>query len=201
MLFLKWRFETMELKKINPQTSGDLRVNNYSEPTFINCKAKVRKKPYRKPEAVKMLENVCFDEKVKRFRHTPPEMLVKQTFRDDSANGLTKCLLKYIHLRGGQAERSSTTGRVIDSRTTYTDAVGIIRTMGSFNWIQGSGTKGSADISATVKGRSVKIEVKIGKDRQSPAQVEYQRNIETAGGLYYTARDFTSFVQWFDDIF
>lgn len=33
----------MELKKINPQTSGDLRVNNYSEPVFVNCPTKVRK--------------------------------------------------------------------------------------------------------------------------------------------------------------
>jgi hypothetical protein len=41
-------------------------------------------------------------------------------------------------------------------------------------WTKGTSTAGSADISATIKGRSVKIEVKIGKDRQSEAQKKYQ---------------------------
>jgi hypothetical protein len=44
----------------------------------------------------------------------------------------------------------------------------------------------------------VKIEVKIGKDRQSEAQKKYQEDIERAGGVYLIARDFDSFVEWFD---
>ncbi|KAF2380358.1 hypothetical protein BSN82_16780, partial [Acinetobacter baylyi] len=51
-------------------------------------------------------------------------------------------------------------------------------------WTKGTGTPGSADISATIKGRSVKIEVKYGKDRQSQAQKDYQKAIEKAGGTY-----------------
>jgi hypothetical protein len=176
-----------------------LRVNNCSEPAFVNCKAKVRKKPYRKPEAVKEFENEVFE--LKKIKYNNLSGLLKQTYRDDKANDLTKLIIKFIQVRGGQAERITTSGRVVDNRTTYTDVVGITRTMGSINWIPTNGTKGSADIAATIKGRSVKIEVKIGKDRQSPAQVQYQKNIEAAGGLYYIARDFTSFVQWFDDTF
>lgn len=159
------------------------------------------KPQYKKPAAVKELENLAFSDKVKKFRHTPPEMLVKQTYRDDSANGLTKCIIKYIQLWGGQAERITTSGRVVDNRTTYTDAVGFVRTIGSVQWIPSNSTKGSADISATINSRSIKIEVKIGKDRQSAAQVEYQRNIEAAGGLYYIARDFTNFVEWYKNTF
>jgi len=189
----------MELTKINPQTSGDLRVNNYSEPTFVNCPTKVRKKSYRKPEAIKKFENELFELKKVKFKDQPG--LLKQTFRDDSANGLTKCIIKFIQLRGGQAERISTSGRVVDNRTIYTDVVGFVRTMGSVQWIPSNSTKGSADISATVSGRSIKIEVKISKDRQIEAQIKYQKNIETAGGLYYIAKDFTSFVEWYDNTF
>jgi len=158
-----------------------------------------RTKPYRKPEALKHFENELFELKKIKFKDQPG--LLKQTFRDDSANGLTKCIIKFIQFRGGQAERITTSGRVVDNRTTYTDAVGFVRTMGSVEWIPSNSTKGSADISATVSGRSVKIEVKIGKDRQSAAQVEYQRNIEAAGGLYYIARDFTNFVEWYKNTF
>ncbi len=67
------------------------------------------------------------------------------------------------------------------------------------SWTKGTSTAGSADISATIKGRSVKIEVKIGKDRQSEAQKRYQEMIERAGGIYIIAKDFDSFVEWYEN--
>jgi hypothetical protein len=65
-------------------------------------------------------------------------------------------------------------------------------------WTPGQSTKGTADISATIRGRSVKIEIKYGKDRQSDAQKEYQAAIERAGGVYIIVRDFDSFVEWYE---
>lgn len=76
------------------------------------------------------------------------------------------------------------------------------RTDGSvagIQWTKGTGTAGSADISATIKGRSVKIEVKIGKDRQSDAQKKYQEMIERAGGVYIIAKNFDEFVEWYNN--
>jgi hypothetical protein len=67
-------------------------------------------------------------------------------------------------------------------------------------YIKGTSTNGTADISATIKGRSVKIEVKIGKDRQSDAQKQYEQDVIKAGGLYFIARDFDSFIEWYDKI-
>lgn len=71
------------------------------------------------------------------------------------------------------------------------------KTIGTGKWIPGSTTKGTADISATIKGRSVKIEVKIGKDRQSEAQVAYQKKIEQSGGIYFIAKDFDTFMDFY----
>jgi hypothetical protein len=62
-------------------------------------------------------------------------------------------------------------------------------------------TVGTADISATIRGRSVKIEVKIGRDRQSDAQKRYQASIEAAGGIYYIARNIDDFMQWYNQTF
>jgi hypothetical protein len=45
----------------------------------------------------------------------------------------------------------------------------------------------------------VKIEVKIGRDRQSEAQVEYQRQVEAAGGVYVIAKTFDGFLTWYDE--
>lgn len=145
---------------------------------------KLRKPAYHKPEAVKMM-------KAKTGRK----------YRDDTANGLTKLIIDHIKLNGGQAERNNTMGVPIDRRRQVTDVLGHSRTIGSIEWRKGGGTVGSADISATIRSKSVKIEVKIGNDRQSPAQREYQQAVEQAGGLYYIAKDFTSFVQWYHRMF
>ena len=145
---------------------------------------KPRKPAYTKPETVKKLEQVTGN------KH-----------RDDTANGCTRCIIDYIIYKGGQAERINTMGIPIDNRKQMTDITGRTRTIGSLTWRPSGSTIGSADISATINGRSVKIEVKIGKDRQSAAQRQYQAAIEQAGGLYYVARNFTDFWKWYQRTF
>jgi hypothetical protein len=90
-------------------------------------------------------------------------------------------------------------GRVIDNRTQFKDVLGRSRTIGSTKYIPGTGTKGSADLSSTINGRSVKIEIKIGADRMSEAQKEYQRMTEMSGGVYIVAKDFDSFIEWYNN--
>jgi hypothetical protein len=34
----------------------------------------------------------------------------------------------------------------------------------------------------------------------SEAQKEYQQNTERAGGIYYIAKDFDSFIEWYDKL-
>lgn len=71
---------------------------------------------------------------------------------------------------------------------------------GKMIYIPGTSRNGTADISATIQGRSVKIEVKIGKDRQSDVQLSYQKEVERAGGIYYIAKDFQSFYDWVNQL-
>lgn len=126
-----------------------------------------------------------------------PDYVPKKTYTDKTANGLTKCITDWLNLNGWQGERISTTGRYIDNSKVVTDILGNTKKIGTGKYIKGTGTNGSADISATIKGRSIKIEVKIGKDRQSEAQKEYQKNIEKAGGIYIIATDFDQFMMWY----
>lgn len=180
-------------------------MNLFSGSTTIVCATfnvpavpkKPKKSPYRKPEAVKQLEALADQDQQRKHPNFPPKYLAKSKYRDDTANGLTRCIVDYIRLQGGQAERINTTGIPQDTRQQVTDILGRTRTIGSVTWRTGGGTAGSADISATIQGRSVKIEIKIGKDRQSDAQRQYQAAIEAAGGLYYIAKTFTEFVNWY----
>jgi hypothetical protein len=121
----------------------------------------------------------------------PQDYIPKTMYKDSTANGLTKAICDYINYNGYQAERINTMGTAREKKTTAGKVIGV-------TWTKGTSTAGSADISATIKGRSVKIEVKIGKDRQSDAQKRYQENIEKAGGTYIIAKDFDSFVEWYN---
>lgn len=124
----------------------------------------------------------------------PEYALAKTKFSDKKANDLTKAILAWFNLSGGFAERISVTGRLIDNRKTYRDSVGKIRQIGTCKWIKSSMTKGSGDISATYLGKSFKIEVKIGKDRQSDDQKEYEESVVRAGGVYIIASSFEGFI-------
>jgi hypothetical protein len=130
----------------------------------------------------------------KKYPNMPLDYIPLFKYTDKTANGLTRCIIDYLTLQGYQAERISTTGRMVDNTKTFTNVLGITKQIGSKKWIKGSGTKGSADISATIKGKSVKIEVKIGKDRQSEYQKAYQQSIENSGGLYLIATSFEQFI-------
>lgn len=121
----------------------------------------------------------------------PEAYFVKKKWDDKTANGLTKAITSFIQFNGYQAERINTMGVARENKRTDGKVIGV-------TWTKGTTTAGSADISATIRGRSVKIEVKVGKDRQSDAQKRYQESIERAGGVYLIARDFDSFVEWFD---
>ena len=164
-----------------------------------SSKTKIRKKPYRKSSAVKELEALANAAARKKFPEIPQDWLAPRKFRDDSANGLTKCIIDFLRFKGCQAERINNTGRLIDNQKTFTDVVGRKRSIGHKKWIKGTGTKGTADISATIAGRSVKIEVKFGRDRQSKAHKDYQQQIEQAGGIYVIAQTFKEFHNWYNE--
>ena len=158
----------------------------------------LKQKRYSKSPAIKHLESLILEAKKLRYPSIPSDYIAAVKYRDDTANGLTKCGIDFLKVKGHQAERISTTGRPIDRTKTFTDVLGHQRTIGRIEWIPGTSTKGSADISATIDGRSVKIEVKIGPDRMSQAQRDYERSIVTSGGIYYIAKDFATFLTWFN---
>lgn len=123
-----------------------------------------------------------------------PDCIPRPVYSDKTANGLTKMVIDWITLNGGQAERISNMGRYIDSSKVVTNVLGQRIKIGSGKFIPGAGTNGTADISAIIKGKSVKIEIKM-KDKQSDAQKKYQESVERAGGIYYIVRSFDDFIQ------
>ena len=117
---------------------------------------------------------------------TPPK-----TVNVDKANGLTMWIVNFLNWNGHRATRISSAGRAIKS----TDP-GII----GMKFIPSTTRKGTADISATIKGKSVMLEVKIGRDKPSPEQIREQAKERSAGGIYEFISTPGQFLELYDGL-
>jgi hypothetical protein len=85
----------------------------------------------------------------------------------DTANGLTTMICTFIKWNGYRATRINVMGRKVGNK-----------------WIKSSTRKGTADISATIRGRSCWFEVKVGRDKPRPEQLAEQQRERASGGVY-----------------
>ena len=148
------------------------------------------------------LKELAMKELQSKHPSIPVHAIPQPKYSDKTSNDLTRCIIDYINLSGYQAERINSMGKQLDKRKTSIDVLGRKRTVGSVIWIKGSTQNGTADISATILGKSVKIEVKCeatGDKYQSKAQMEYQKKIEKAGGIYIIVRNFEGFFSWYQN--
>ena len=151
-------------------------------------------------ENKKLLEDLYIKVTKENYPNFPEFAIPPEKFSDKTANDLTKTICKFITYIGGQAERISNQGQYRDNTKVVTDVLGRKRTIGSGTWTKGQGTNGTADISAIYRGKSFKIEVKIGKDRMSQAQLRYKQEVERAGAFYIIARNFDDFIDDFREL-
>lgn len=123
------------------------------------------------------------------YPSVPATALPKPDYKLTDTNGLTRAIIDFIRFTGNHAERVNTMGRQIKAKN------------GKQIWITTTATKGSADIHAVIRGRSAMIEVKNARthDRIRPKQEEYARRVTMAGGLYFVARTFEEFYEWYAD--
>lgn len=99
------------------------------------------------------------------------------------ANGLTTFVCNYLNWLGHRATRINVSGRKVGDK-----------------WIRSSTRKGTADISATVKGKSVMLEIKIGRDKASEFQLAEQIKERNAGGVYEFVSSVDEFFLIYDSI-
>lgn len=157
-----------------------------------------KKKRIYKSAALKELEKMANQEAIRLHPNCDPRFLAPSRYCDTTANRFTQAVIDFLRLSGHQAERINCTGRYIDKRKVFTDVLGHKRQIGRAVWIPTAGQKGTADISAVIYGRAVKIEIKI-NDFQSEAQKKYQESIEKAGGVYLLVRSFQAFYDWYQN--
>jgi hypothetical protein len=148
-------------------------------------KKKPKKAPHKKSDAIKELETLAFEEAKCKHPSIDPRYLAPRTFSDKGANSLTAAIVAYIRLKGGMASRINTTG-VWDQRLN--------------KYRISTQQRGLADIWGTYKSKSLQVEVKIGRDKQSEDQMKVQQQQIAAGGYYFLAHSFEEFKAWLDEL-
>ena len=147
------------------------------------------------------LKALELETKIAKYPSMNPKYIGLTEWTDNSANSLTNSIIFYINATGNQAERISNQGQYREGNKIEVGTGEIAYTKQlPGKWTKGQGTKGTADISSIINGKSVKIEVKYGRDIQSQVQKDYQNKIETAGGIYYIAKDFDTFIEWYNTL-
>lgn len=113
-----------------------------------------------------------------------------------TANGLTTFCINLITWLGYRATRINVSGRLIEKAERQASGNSImVKKM-----IKSSTRKGSADISSTIKGRSVMWEIKTGRDRPSEHQLREQAREQRAGGEYYFIHTPEEFIEYLDPL-
>lgn len=146
---------------------------------------KKTKKPYTKPAALVEFENEYNKARAAKLAKIPPECRVRVTFRDNTANGLTRAIIAHLQMHGHFAGRVNTTG-VYDQRRGL--------------WRATSARRGMADISAVINGRSVQFEIKAGNDRPRSDQLQVQADVRAAGGVYEFVHNFTEYIELYNKL-
>lgn len=119
-------------------------------------------------------------------------------YRDDTTNGLTRCITDFLKFSNHYVNRINSQGQV--RAETVQLAHGNIRK--NYKWVHGATNRGTADLDAIIAGRTLKIEIKCKatKDRLRPDQLKEKARIEQAGGVYYVVTDMASFLTWYKQL-
>jgi hypothetical protein len=97
-----------------------------------------------------------------------------------TANGLTKIVNNFLNWEEHRSTRINVSGRLIDG--TEKQPSGVV--LHVKKWMPSTTRRGTADISATINGKAVMLEIKVGNDKPSEFQIAEQIRERRAGGIY-----------------
>ena len=130
--------------------------------------------------ALQRLDDLSYQSKIEQFPNMPMKAIPRTKYSDASANDLTKCVIDFVRLKGHYATRIQSQGQKRGNVMTY-----------------GTTQRGTADLHICINSIHISCEIKYGKDRQSDAQKQVQKEVELSGGIYLLIRDFEQFYKFY----
>jgi hypothetical protein len=116
---------------------------------------------------------------------THPGLNKKARKYPDTTAGITHKIVDFLNENGAFATRVASTGSYRVDRQ---------------RWVFSTQIKGMPDIQGAYKGKALYVEVKVGRDKLSQCQKIIKDRLENAGAWYFVAKDFESFMKWFEGL-
>lgn len=129
------------------------------------------------------LKQLALEANRQKHPNFPDSYRPSKKYDTKTANGLTKAIVDFLNFSGHYATRINNQGTWVREKAHF---------KGGY-YRPSTQMKGIADIDSLIKGKKVAIEVKIGKDRQSDAQKQFQACIEASDGFYWLVKTFDEF--------
>lgn len=134
---------------------------------------------------LKILNELSLDNLRKKFPSVPEHALPEFNYSDKDANGLTKCLIDFLTLKGHYAVRINTQGQYNERLKAWTKSTTRLCT---------------SDVHSCIFGKHLSVEIKFGKDQLSEHQKATRNDIILSGGFYFVAKNFESFYSWYNEL-
>ena len=130
--------------------------------------------------ALQRLDNLSYQSKIEQYSNMPIKAIPRTKYSDASANELTKSVIDFVRLKGFYATRIQSQGQKRGNVMTF-----------------GTTQRGTADAHICINSTHISCEIKFGKDKQSDAQKQVQKEVESSGGIYLLIRDFEQFYKFY----
>lgn len=132
--------------------------------------------------ALHFLASLELANKRRTHPNVPERARIKPHFVVKNANTLTYTVKRCLELHGCYVTRVQSQGQWN-------------QTLGRFT--RSTTRRGTADLHAVINGRHVSIEIKWGRDQLSTRQRQTAQEVQQAGGIYLTVKDYDTFWAWF----
>ena len=138
---------------------------------------------------------------IKKGSKTPYPLSVKDYFysntghREYLSKFIESVIMKILKADGYDPIKAPDSGKRIDKRKVVIDVIGRSRIIGSAQWVKDSKVMpGRADIKCFFNGKMYNLEVKVGNDRMSQAQIRERERCAEHGEEYVIIRTVEDFL-------
>lgn len=166
------------------------------------CTYRIKQSPnteirYEREKAFELLEEMSCRQMDTLLSCASDNTIPKSTYRDNTIDELTRCIVDCIRFKGDLAERIGSKECPNDMLTEELDILDRRQTIDGISRMTIAPAKEFSVVSATIDGKGVLILVTFGKCLPNVTLSNLQRNIEQTGGIFYVAKDFASFLGWY----
>jgi len=146
----------------------------------------------------KRYQQAYYDYKIRKHKEVYERSGCYKTEIPDykTANGLSKLIVNYINWGIiGNVTKIQTQGRFIQDKNSQGHKI-----EGSGKWIKGTTQRGTADIIGSLNGKTLNIEIKIGRDKPSEFQLKMQQTKRSVLEIYEFISTPEQFFELYDKI-